>query len=469
MTTRRTAAALLAAATLLLAACGTRVDHDTIVQAAAGGGAQMGTGEVLPGEEGVLGGSALGDAGQPGTPGAAEGELGAAGQQGAAGSARAGATGKPGAAGSADGGQANREPIVIGSVGSYSGPSGVAYAQAPRAVQAWAATINAKGGINGHPVKVIVMDDGADAGKSRSQVQELVESRKAVAIVAAMTNAATLASWKGYVEQKKVPVIGGDCGPGWDGGPTLFRQCVSSKDNLYGIAVMGAKHGKGKKFGGLFCQEADDCAYAEDRLFNKGDAKRAGLDPRYRARISLTQPDFTSECIQARNAGVELLLVAADPNTVARVASSCRRQNFSPQFLQPDATMDANTAAKPGFSDALIASRVFPFTGLSTPAYREFDAAWKKYGGGQAPGPAAAMGWASAKVLEKAARGAGNDISSASLLKELYSIRNDRFSGLTVPLTFAQGNGASAAKCLFFMKGAGGKWTAPQGDRLQCW
>lgn len=192
------------------------------------------------------------------------------------------------------------------------------------------------------------MDDGGDAAKARSLMKELVEDRKAVAVVAAMSVVETLNSWRKYVEDEKVPVVGGSCGPEWTASPMLFRQCPGSPAQIYGTALVGAKHAKSKKFGGLFCSETESCTFVEKELFGKGGAKRAGLDPRYRARMSVFQADFTAECIQAQNSGVELLMVVADPGTVERVASSCRRQGLTPQYLQIASTIRAGAVGKPG-------------------------------------------------------------------------------------------------------------------------
>lgn len=471
MTIRRRSRAVLALVTttaLLLAACGTRLDHASIVRGATAAGASAdSSGQALPGEAAVPGaldageggvlpdGTAAGAAaGTPGTPG------------GAAGGKTDGAAGNPngGAKGSGPGGGA----IVIGTVGTYSGPQGAAYAQAPRALQAWAAATNAQGGINGRKIQVNVYDDAGDSSKARSQVQELVEQRKAAAIVASFSPS-TLPAWKKYVEDKKVPVIGGSCSLHWNSSPALFPQCASLDTLAFGMAKVGASVGAGKKFGGLFCTEASDCTYVEDLYFSKGVAKQAGLEPVYRARISLTQPDFTSECIQARNAGVQIFTVIADPNTLARVGASCRRQNFSPQFISAGFLVDAKSPQQPGLENLALTMGAFPFEGLSTPAAKEFADAWRKYGGGAAPAPTASYTWASAKLFEKAARAAGAQAgTSAGILKGLSTIRNERLGGLTVPLTFSAGKPASDAGCWFVMRAAGGKWTAPQGDRPSC-
>lgn len=462
----RTLAALCATLALVLSACGSRLDHEVIARAGtgAGSGGEYGADGALLGEDGAPGAADGAVDGQPGAPGTGEAGGVSGKPAGSSGSTTDPRTGKGPGSGP---GAANGAPIVIGSVGTYSGPVGVAYKDSPRALQAWAAATNAKGGIGGRPVKVIVYDDGGDAGKALSYVKSLAEQHKAVAMVASQTTAQNMRSWLKYVESQKFPVIA-ECGSVAHSSPMVFSPCPTLADAAFGTALIGAKHGKSKKFGALFCTESDDCSFVDDRWFAKGEAKRAGLEPLYRAKVSITQPDFTSECIQARNAGVELFAVIGDANTVGRVASSCRRQSYSPQFLQPDVTIGPDIPAKPGLGNVLAATRVFPFAGLSTPAATEFAATWKKYGGGTAPGGSASIGWAASKIFEKAARGAGKDVSRAGLLKQLYGVSNDRFGGLTVPLTFSAGKAPQPAKCMFIMQGSGGRWAAPQGDKPIC-
>lgn len=465
----RVLVALFAVTALVLAACGTRVDRDSIVRAA-DTGAGPAASDVAPGEPGAVGDVPRATAG-PGN-GPADGESADAARGDDATGERGGTSGDAGGAkgdsGGDQGGATNGEPIVIGTVGAYSGPGGAALAQGARGLQAWGAHVNANGGIGGRPVKVIVMDDGGDAAKARSLMKELVEEHNAVAAVAAMTVVETLNSWKGYVHEKKFPVVGGTCGPEWVKAPMLFRQCPSSANQIFGTALVGAKHGDGTKFGGLFCSETQSCTYVEEQLFDKGGAKRAGLDPVYRARISVFQADFTAECIQARNAGVELFMVIGDPNTVERVTSSCRRQNFTPQYLQMSSTMRPQFASNPSFENGLVSMSVFPFAGLSTPAFKEFAAAWERFGDGNAPGPAAAQAWASAKLFEKAAGSAGAEISRSSITTQLRKLRDERIGGLTVPLNY-DASGVSDVPCTYYMRIAGGNWTAPEGDDLTCW
>ena len=49
--------------------------------------------------------------------------------------------------------------------------------------QAWANTVNAAGGINGHPVKTILVDDQSNPGNSLTDVEKLVNEDHVVALV----------------------------------------------------------------------------------------------------------------------------------------------------------------------------------------------------------------------------------------------------------------------------------------------
>ncbi|MPY81481.1 MAG: ABC transporter substrate-binding protein, partial [Actinophytocola sp.] len=191
-------------------------------------------------------------------------------------------------------------------------------------------------------------------------------------------------------------------------------------------------------------------------------------EPTYRASISLAQQDFTSECIQARNAGVEIFSVVADPNTVQRVAASCQRQNYEPQYLQPGATVDAETVSQPGLQNALVQAFMFPFAGVSTPAVNDFKKTWERYGGAKNPGPPATQGWAASKIFETAAKAAGDDLSRKTLVNQLYKFDDETFNGLTVPLSYGS-KGTEDASCVFYLRGREGKWNAPNGNEPICW
>jgi len=62
-------------------------------------------------------------------------------------------------------------------------PWGVRWPISPKEFRFWARWINDRGGLNGHPVKFVVADDGADPARHRALVQQMVETQGAIALV----------------------------------------------------------------------------------------------------------------------------------------------------------------------------------------------------------------------------------------------------------------------------------------------
>ena len=55
---------------------------------------------------------------------------------------------------------ASKSPLLIGDLCSCTGPEASTISQTTDVVQAWAKSVNAKGGIDGHQVQITVKDDG---------------------------------------------------------------------------------------------------------------------------------------------------------------------------------------------------------------------------------------------------------------------------------------------------------------------
>ena len=452
---------------LLTAACGMRVSKDEIVAAAngTGGGSQIVDGTVGTGELGTDAGSSL----EPGATG------GAATGSGGSGSARSGAS----AGGATGGGTSGRSaaptargtgaPLKLASVGTLSGPAGGTLLPSVKGLQAWVRFINEKGGVNGHPVQLTVVDDGADSAKHRSIVQDLVENKGVVGFVN-NTEALTGAGSVAYLESKRIPVIGTDTSVDYaNTSPMYFPQASTGRYLILAAAGGPAQQAaaKGlKKAGILSCSEAQVCR----DLTNNGPAaiERYGMEVVYSAQASLAQPDFTAECLNAKNAGVELLEMSMDSNSVARIARSCAQQGYRPFFGFGASIILESQEKDPNFAGHVLGdSNVFPWFQNNTPATQEFQVAAKKYG--LTLGVGAATGWTSGKLVEKAAANLVEP-TNEGLLKGLWSIKNDNLGGLTSPLTFTEGKPASTnGACWFNLVIENNKWTSPDAFKLNCY
>ena len=444
------------------------------VGAASPAGAPAGTGSKP--------GSSTGSAGSAGSktssvPGSASGGGGGSGtapksQPSGGATPKPGTT--PGAAGSTPatpvvGGP--KSTIVVGNVGTYSGPVGSSLADLPQGVQVWSRWINDRGGVNGHPIKFVVADDGADPARHRALVQQMVETQGAIALVG-NGEVVTGASSVEYLSAKGIPVIGNEGGSDWFySSPTYFTTVSTGQTYWKAVAssVAAVAKAKGKKkWGSITCTEATTCGDADRIWTSDGEMKGQGLQPVYNARSSLAQPDFTAECLNARNAGAEILTMVMDAATVQRVAASCVRQGYKPIFTEVAASSKTEHAADPNLSGGLIATLgLFLWTDGSTPATAEFQAAVKQYLG-KPPGAGHAAGWAAARVFEKAAAGIGDPATAAAVLDGLYSFTAETLGGLVMPLTFARGQNAPRQICWATNYAEGGRWTAFDGGRISC-
>ena len=360
-----------------------------------------------------------------------------------------------------------RSPILMASVGPYSGPVGTVFEPILKGAQLWITAVNAKGGVNGHQIKLFVYDDGGDPARHRAQVQDAVEQRDVIGFFA-NGEALAGASSVGYITAKRIPVVGTDPAPDWVYSSPMFFLQGSTGDELtrsipLSIAQQVLPRGK-KRLGTLICVEAEQCNTA-DRLVAET-AREAGLDVVYRGRASLAQPDFTAECLSARKENVEVFFIGLDPNSVGRVTTACARQGYHPIYAP--LISDAGQKDNPELAGAVALSPVFPYFQSGTPATDEFQAAVRDYGGGVALSVGSAVGWAAGKLLERAAGAISEPPTTESLLAGLWSIKADTLGGLTSPRTFVQDQPPSRITCWFNLTIAQRAWVSPDGFRLNC-
>ena len=362
---------------------------------------------------------------------------------------------------------AGTSPLTIASIGMLSGVTGTVCGPQIQTVQIWVKDINERGGLNGHPVRVLVYDDGSDPARHKAQAQEAVEQRGAVAFVG---NCETL-SGQGtvaYVTTKRIPVIGAFGGLPWSYTSPMYFPIASESTNmtetfLPSVASQAIPRGK-RKLAVLVCAEADACK--EAGRFANEQAKGLGFDLVYSGQASLVQPDFTPECLAARNAGADVFFTYFDPNGSKRVAASCARQDFRPVYGMANQIID-DMKNDPNFDGAMGPTQVFPFFQSNTPATAEYQRAFRAYGK-TTPGLASAFGWTAGKLMEKAGARLTEPPTSEAILAGLWSLQHEDLGGLTYPLSFTRDKPATPKTCWFDLIIQKGAWTTPDDYKLHC-
>ena len=491
---------------LLLAsgtACGTRVGRDAgpavapLAQASALGrnvapseGAILGGGAGLPGQPaasvagaavpGPVGGSAVapvegmasgGTTVRSPTSGNATPNPPAAGTRGNAPPAASSDGTNPGApAGSPVAGvPSSGQRITLASVGNYSGPAALAAKPILDGAQLWAKATNARGGLNGHPVEFIVFDDNSDPARHRAQIQEAVER---YGVIAFLANAEAVAGEPSldYIDAKRVPVIGGSSAEQYAyRSPMYFVQmshgAALARTFTPSIARQAIPRGL-TKVGTLVCVEQASCNEIEKEVATAAAAN--GLKAVYKGRTSITQPDFTAECLAARNAGAEIILVVLDPNSIRRVAKSCNRQSYKPMFAIIGVAQDDSMKDTPELDGTVVSTGIFPYLQTGTPATDEFHRARQTYSAATPLSVGLAAGWTAGKLLERAAARLPEPPTREGLLAALWTIKSDNLGGLSYPLSFTENQPAKQEACWFDIALHQGSWVSPDGYKLHC-
>ncbi len=103
-------------------------------------------------------------------------------------------------------GSASKEPYKIGAVLDITGPASSLGIPSRNSALLWEEEINKKGGIDGHPVKVIIYDGQSDTTQNVLAAKKLIDDDKVLAIVGPTQTGTTLAI-ADIAEKAGVPVI----------------------------------------------------------------------------------------------------------------------------------------------------------------------------------------------------------------------------------------------------------------------
>jgi branched-chain amino acid transport system substrate-binding protein len=364
----------------------------------------------------------------------------------------------------------NKPPIRLGSIASCSGAQAASLGGVCDMLVAWERYINARGGINGHPVKMTVIDDGLDPARSLAGIKRLVEDEKVIALVGEYSLLDV--NWADYVQTMGVPVIGGtSTEPPFATQPGFYPSGAQVPTLLYGLVNETKKAGK-RNLGVLVCAEAPVCAGLPPVLTRIATQVIGGSSVAYSGKIAASQPNYTAECLAAKEAGVDALYVAQNSVVVERVADQCGQQGFHPVMLGTVGTLDRN-APNPNFEGALSALPNASITIASTPATKAFHDALSTYAGSLVGSPqynnALTSAWAGGELFAAAAAkgNLGPDSTAADVKNALYMLKDETLGGYAAPLTFARDK-PTLVHCYFVQRIDSGKLDALYGGDPVC-
>jgi branched-chain amino acid transport system substrate-binding protein len=377
-------------------------------------------------------------------------------------------------ASSATGSTATGTPIVIGSVGTYTQGTGGFTDPGQPAIEAWASWVNAHGGINGHPVKLIVEDNKGDQAQAVSLVKQLVQQDHVVAFVSNQDGSLN-AGYASYLDAQKIPVLGGSVFTlqPWVSDPMFYPEGLTAIQDMTSLAVSAKELGI-TKVGSLACSEAAQCAEANGLA--KAVFDGAGMNDVYGGLVSSTATDYTASCITAQQSGAKALILLVPTASEGQViAGDCQRQNYSPSYVIPGEAIGAGYLASSAFNNAFTNAPTLPWFSTA-PAMSDFNAAIKQYApslnlnSSNVQEPLTATdAWVSGLMFQQAVKlsGVTGIPTSADILAGLKKFKDETLGGMAAGLTYTDPTNKTEG-CYFTIKIVKQQFTLPNGPTPAC-
>jgi branched-chain amino acid transport system substrate-binding protein len=342
-----------------------------------------------------------------------------------------------GSSGSTPAGAATGSTISVGFICDCTGAEGPY--NALKANQGFVDSVNASGGISGHPVKLVVADTTSNPGTAISAAQTLISDH----VVAILDDTNFDPGWLPTAKQAGIPVIS-EVPSGADNAtdPNIYPTSQTSDAQAYG-AISTVKNAGATNIGMLYCAEAPQCA-AYVPLF-KATGQQINVPLVYSASVTSTAPNVTAQCLAAQQAHVTSLALEVFSNTDDLATENCNAQGYKPVFVLPGEGLAPKYLSALG--DAYILYPERPYWDTTSSGIQAMDAAFNKYEPGlldsMATPQTAVEGWIGGLLLQTAIKAAGvgasDTVSSATVVKGLQSLQGETLGGLTAPLTYPAG------------------------------
>jgi len=348
-----------------------------------------------------------------------------------------GASAQPAAAAS------SAKPLVVGDLCSCTGPEASTISQTTAVVKAWASSVNAHGGIDGHQVQIVVKDDGYNPTTSMADAEALVQQNHIVALIDASDEDTV---WANYMKQQNVPVLGATESVAGYSNSDFFPPGGTFNYGV-GAGSVAAKKAGVKKEAILYCVEVAICAQATQE--GKSIAAKVGIQIVYTSGIGFAAPNYTAECLAAKQAGATAMSVGDASAIVTKVAMNCATQGYDPTELGADGTVAIAWLSIPAMEGNVDVQADLPWF-VHNAATKPMYAALDKYAPGVTTGPnfgeVVIQTWAAGIELQLAAEAAHLSVTptAAQITRGLYALpKGTTLDGLAPPITFTKGKTTS--------------------------
>jgi branched-chain amino acid transport system substrate-binding protein len=243
--------------------------------------------------------------------------------------------------------------IKIGNTNAYSGPAS-AYSVIAKLEAAFFKQVNDQGGVAGHKIDFISLDDGYSPPKTVEQVRRLVEEDQ-VALLFNTLGTPTNAAIARYVNQKKVPHLFISSGADKWGDYQQFPWTVGFQPSFRTEAQIYAKYILREKPDAKIAILYQNDDLGKDYLAGMKDVLDDKFDQMVvTASYETTDPTIDSQITSLQGSGANVLLLAATPKFAAQAIRKVSELDWKPLFFLSNASASVSAVIKPAGSEHAI-------------------------------------------------------------------------------------------------------------------
>ncbi|HWE67063.1 MAG TPA: ABC transporter substrate-binding protein [Acidimicrobiales bacterium] len=354
---------------------------------------------------------------------------------------------------------ASGAPITIAMVTSLTGPGASEFSQSPAGFKARIALQNAQGGVNGHKLVGLVLDDQTSPTGVSTAIQDAL-SKGSFGLVS--TSPLFFLAAK-VPNQQGVPVTGGFFdGPEWGQQPytNMFAADVGSVDPTYPVnTAIGSfmkTHG-----GTVVCSYGYSISPSSSRSaigtvdsFQHAGGKEGVLD----TAVPFGGVDFTTPALVAKQKGCNAFYAGLDDNSNVALAAALKTAGVKPKVVVFPTGYEPSLVKSPawksvqgGYFDTTFRPFQLPNAGT-----KQMQSALEKYANFKAsdfPSFGQYESWLGADLMIKGLQLAGKNPTHAGVIKALRNLKSYNGNGLLpVSINFSTIFGHDSAKaCGWYM------------------
>ena len=291
-------------------------------------------------------------------------------------------------------------------------------------------SVNAAGGINGHKVEVILLDDECNAQKGVANANRFIEQDKVHLIVGSICSSVTL-PLVDITARAQVPQITPTAtartitekGSAW-----IFRNSASERYFAAVHAKYLAEH-VGKKVAYLYTTDAAGISFVT--AYQQFMKDTYGVEPVFSAQQQETDVDFRSNLLKIKSLGPEVMALAGQSDAISRIVTQALATGIPRKVARVSASAASNAPVPETAGDAvvgLIFSAAFVCTDPRPEAQAFVKMVQEKYQV-RCPDHDFAQAYQTALIVKAALAKADLKLTEASLAADRTAIR-DALAGI---------------------------------------